>query len=174
MNVFWQISFSLSSTYTPRIHIHCNRYWRQWSLFSVCSWGTQALLGLPAFFDECLQVLFAETACPLPLGSLPLRIHCPSVCLLSYSTGLCVCNFTTSFKIAAKAIKHFRLFVSFLTWLLTHLYSILHKFVSSQSWLPQGNFKKIYRCPGWLHRPWGKDLGQHHIIHDNHTWQKST
>lgn len=46
---------------------------------SMCSAGDQVLTGLPASFDEGLHLLFAETTHTLPLGSLPLRIHCPVV-----------------------------------------------------------------------------------------------
>ena len=46
---------------------------------SMCSAGDQVLTGLPVSFDEGLHLLFAETTHTLPLGSLPLRIHCPVV-----------------------------------------------------------------------------------------------
>ena len=94
---------------------------------SMCSAGDQVLTGLPASFDEGLHLLFAETTHTLPLGSLPLRIHCPVVfdllcwlmCLKIYR-GIQNCCYRTR--------KHF-LFVSSLTWLLTHLHSIFQKVV---------------------------------------------
>ena len=125
---------------------------------SVCSAGDQVLTGLPASFDEGLHLLFAETTHTLPLGSLPLRIHCLLVfnllcwlmCLQIYH-GFQNCCYRTR--------KHF-LFVSSLTWLLTHLYSLFQKVVVIHPSYPEVKWSESCSVVTYslqfhgLHSPW--------------------
>ena len=125
---------------------------------SVCSAGDQVLTGLPASFDEGLHLLFAETTHTLPLGSLPLRIHCLLVFnLLCWL--MCLQIFHGFQNCCYRTRKHF-LFVSSVTRLLTHLYSLFQKVVVIHPSYPEVKWSESCSVVSYslqfhgLHSPW--------------------